>query len=296
MSDTAGPTSDVSATVWHAPAPLRPRLSDRWFMALLAVVGGSYLLLIVLMLLADVAYASPWQHLQAILTPEMGHSIRLTLWTCTLSAGMSLLVGVPLGYLLSRVSFPLRSVVDAVVDLPHVVPPLVLGLSLLLLFHFSWGGSQNSATLENLSEKWLGLKVAYAPAGIVLAQFALGGAVATRAMRTVFDQISPRTEQVAQTLGASRWQAVWQVTLPQAKRGMLTALTLAWSRALGEFGPILIFAGATRGRTDVLSTTVYLELQAGKLEAAVAVSLLMVIIALVVLLVVRQVSGVKSGG
>jgi molybdate transport system permease protein len=106
-------------------------------------------------------------------------------------------------------------------------------------------------------------------------------------MRTTFDQISPRQEQVALTLGCSKSQAFWQIVLPQAERGILAAGTLAWARALGEFGPILIFCGATRMRTEVMPTTVFLELSVGNIEAAVAVSLLMVMAAMIVLLLVR---------
>jgi molybdate transport system permease protein len=128
----------------------------------------------------------------------------------------------------------------------------------------------------------------YAPAGVVLAQFSVACAFAVRTMRVTFDQINPRQEQVALTLGCSRNQAFWRVVLPEAWRGMLTAFTLAWARALGEFGPILVFSGATRLKTEVLSTTVFLELSVGSLEAAVAVSMLMILAAVVVLLLVRQ--------
>ena len=100
-------------------------------------------------------------------------------------------------------------------------------------------------------------------------------------------RVEGRGEQVALTLGCSRSQAFWMVVLPQARRGLLTAATLAWARSLGEFGPILIFSGATRMRTEVLPTTVFLELSVGNLEAAVAVSLLMVLAAVIVLVVVR---------
>lgn len=106
-------------------------------------------------------------------------------------------------------------------------------------------------------------------------------------MRVTFDQIDVRPEQVALTLGCRRSQAFFRVVLPQAWRGMVAALTIAWARSLGEFGPILVFAGATRMRTEVLSTTVFLELSVGQLEAAVAVSLLMVVAAMLVLGVVR---------
>ncbi|MEO1527930.1 MAG: ABC transporter permease subunit, partial [Planctomycetota bacterium] len=122
---------------------------------------------------------------------------------------------------------------------------------------------------------------------VVLAQFSVACAFAVRTMRVTFDQIDPRAEDVARTLGCTRGQAFLQISLPQAWRGMIAATTIAWARALGEFGPILVFAGATRMKTEVLSTTVFLELSIGQLDAAVAVSLLMVAMAAVVLLVLR---------
>ena len=106
-------------------------------------------------------------------------------------------------------------------------------------------------------------------------------------MRATFDQIDQRLEQVALTLGCNESQAFWRIVLPQAGQGMLTAGTLAWARALGEFGPLLIFAGATRMKTEVLSTTVFLEMSIGNLEGAVAVSLLMVGCAVAVLVIAR---------
>ena len=123
---------------------------------------------------------------------------------------------------------------------------------------------------------------------MILAQFTVCTAFAVRTMRTAFDDLSPRAEQVALTLGCHRGQAFWRVALPEARNAIIAAGMLAWARALGEFGPILVFAGATRGRTEVLSTTMFLEISVANIEAAVAVSLLMVIAALVVLVGVRM--------
>src|SRR5262249_28483630 len=147
------------------------------------------------------------------------------------------------------------------------------GLSLLILF-------------QGVPE-WLSHRVTYAVPAVILAQFAVSCAFAVRTLRVTFDQINPRCEQGALTLVCSRGQAFWRGVLAPARGGLVTAGTIAWARALGEFGPILVFAGATRLRTEVLSTTVFLELSVGNLEAAVAVSLLMVGAAAVVLLVVR---------
>ncbi len=251
--------------------------------------------------------------------------------------------------------------VDAILDIPIVLPPLVIGLSLLILCKpiqitlppmslkmagiIAWGvvpvagavilalivqsalraGGVASHTViwrrrviyaaawaaSLAGGLWLFWRthgseylrdalihggrtgIAYTAGSVIIAQFAVACAFAVRTMKVTFDQISPRSEQVAMTLGCTRNEAFWMVVLPEARRGMLAAGTLAWARALGEFGPILVFAGATRRRTEVLSTSVFLELTIGKLEAAIAVSLLMIIAAVLVLILVRL-SGAES--
>jgi molybdate transport system permease protein len=235
------------------------------------------------MLAADLAFTSPIHFQQALQKPEIQYAVRLTFISCTVSALLSLLVATPLAYLLSRFTFRGRWLVDTAIDIPIVLPPLVIGLSLLILFHLPLGGTN----LEGLFERYLGVRVTYAEPAVVLAQFAVACAFAVQTMRVTIDQIDPRAEQVALTLGCRRSQVFFYVVLPQAFRGMIAALTIAWARSLGEFGPILVFAGATRMRTEVLSTTVFLELSVGQLEAAVAVSLLMVVAAMLVLGVVR---------
>jgi molybdate transport system permease protein len=255
----------------------RPARSDVPFFLGLGLLGGSYVVLILAMLLADVAFTSPGHLLRALASPEIRFALRLSLISCSVTAVLSVWVAVPLGYLLSRYRFPGRFLLDALLDIPIVLPPLVIGLSLLILFQTPPGRA-----IEHV------VPVTYAVPSVILAQFAVACAFAVRTMRVSFDQISPRREQVALTLGCSRSQAFWWVVLPEAERGIVTAFTLSWARALGEFGPILVFAGATRMKTEVLPTTVFLELSVGNLNAAVAVSLLMVAVAVVVLVVVRR--------
>jgi molybdate transport system permease protein len=271
------PTESSKAKAQH-------RVGSDWpFLAGLSAIGSLYLLLIVAMIIADLSYTSPRHLLQALSSSEIQYAIKLSLLSCSLSALLSIWVAVPLGYLLARFSFRGKGLVDALLDVPIVLPPLVIGLSLLILFQVKLGGR----TLDQFCQDVFHLPVTYAVPSVVLAQFAVAAAFAVRTMRVTFEQISPRSEQVALTLGCSRRQAFWLVAVPEARRGILTAITLAWARALGEFGPILIFSGATRMKTEVLSTTVFLELSIGNLEAAVAVSLLMIATALVVLYVVR---------
>ncbi len=279
-----------------APArPLHHVGSDVPFLVALGVIGGVYVLLIVAMLVADAAYmghtvdnapTSTWVSPDSWLAPlvhnpiavaladrNIQYSIWLTLISCSITTILSLWVAVPIGYLLSRQQFFGRNLLDAILDIPIVLPPLVVGLSLLILFQY----------LPVVVRE----AVVYEIPAVILAQFMVACAFAVRTMRATFDQIDQRREHVALTLGCTRAQAFGLVVLPETKRGMLTAGTLAWARSLGEFGPLLVFAGATRGKTEVLSTTVFLELSIGNLEAAVAVSLLMVLAGVVVLVVAR---------
>jgi molybdate transport system permease protein len=258
-----------------APAG-RPGRSDARFVLALSVLGSSYVLLVVAMLLALASFTSPHQLRLALANPEIRYAVKLSLVSSSITAILSLWVAVPMGYLLSRFSFPGKVVVDGLLDIPIVLPPLVIGLALLILFQTPPG---------RFIERFVA--VTYAVPSVILAQFAVACAFAVRTMRVTFDQVPPRHEQVARTLGCTRAQAFGRVVLPEARRGMVTAGTLAWARALGEFGPVLVFSGATPLRTEVLPTRVFLELNVGNLQAALAVSLLMVAAALVVLLVVR---------
>jgi molybdate transport system permease protein len=263
--------------------PARRRRSDLPFFGVMGGLGGVYVVLIVLLLLADLYYTSLTDIRQTLAKPEVRYAIRLTLISCTIASILSLWVATPLGYVLSRYRFPGKALIDTLVDIPIVLPPLVLGLSLLILFHLDLGGWK----LEDWLRDRLHFPVTFQVRGVILAQFCVAAAFAVRTMRVTFDQINPRAEDVARTLGCTRGQAFLQVALPQAWRGMIAAGTIAWARALGEFGPILVFAGSTRMRTEVLSTTVFLELSIGNLGAAVAVSLLMVLLAMIVLFVLR---------
>lgn len=259
------------------PGAIVPSRADRAFLICLGVIGSVYVILIAAMLVADASFTSPRHFWVALQSREIRFAIRLSLISCTLTTLLSLWVAVPIGYVMARTSFRGKALLDAILDIPIVLPPLVIGLSLLILFQTSIGRAVESV-----------ITVTYAIPSVILAQFMVACAFAVRTMRATFEQINPRQEQVALTLGCRRSQAFWMVVLPEARRGILTAASLAWARALGEFGPILIFSGATRMRTEVLPTSVFLELSVGNIEAAVAVSLLMVAAALIVLILIRS--------
>ena len=249
------------------------RLGDRPFLLVMTALGMSFTVLVVAMLVAGATFTSPVVLLDALESAEIRYAIKLSLLTCTVATVLAMWVAVPLAYILDRFEFRGKSIVEALVDIPIVLPPLVVGLLLLILFQTAPGRWFEGTVFG----------VTYEIPSIVLAQFAVASAFAIRTMRATFAQLDPRREAVALTLGCSRAQAFMRVTLPEARPGLIAATTLAWARALGEFGPILVFSGATRMKTEVLPTTVFLELSVGNIEAALAVSLLMVIVAVVVL-------------
>jgi molybdate transport system permease protein len=270
----------------------RPK-SDAAFLSGMVVLGGFYVLLVVLLVAGDVCYTSPRELWQAFGVPEIRYSMVLSLVSSTITTILALWVAVPLGYLLSRWQLEHAeggrdaarggrwrnvaiAVVDTLIDIPLVLPPLVVGVSLLVLFSYP--------PFRSTSD-W----VVYEVPAVIIAQFTVATAFAVRTMRTTFDQIPQRQEQVAMTLGASRGQVFWTVLLPQARRGLVAAATLCWARAIGEFGPVLIFAGSISMRTEVLPTTIYLKLEEGNLTAALSVSVAMILCALIVLLVMRLV-------
>lgn len=301
MSDSSTQHNDSGLRGAGADRPVaeagRQVGSDLPFYLMMGVMGGTYVVLLFGMLFCDVVYMIQsdsagqvslpywleWARwllrplspiVVALGKPEIQYSIQLTLISCFFSAILSLLVAVPLGYTLSRARFFGRSLLDAMLDIPIVLPPLVVGISLLILFQYP---------PFNLVRWW----VVYQVPGVILAQFMVAAAFAIRTMRATYDQIDTRQEQVALTLGCTQAQAFMRVVFPRSFPGVLTAGTLAWARALGEFGPLLVFAGATRRKTEVLSTTVFLELSIGDLESAVAVSLIMVFAAVIVLIIAR---------
>ena len=255
--------------------PYRPK-SDIPFYIGMGLLAGFYVLLIVSMLAADIYYVEFGDFAKILRDENIQYSIKLSLISCCITTILALWVAVPVGYLMSRVEFRGKNLVDAILDIPIVLPPLVIGLCLLILFRQTF--------LKPLDDMW---SIAFHIPAVILAQFAVASAFAVRTLRATFDDISPRQEQVALTLGCSRSQAFWKVVLPEAKQGVMTAATLAWARSLGEFGPILIFAGSTRKKTEVLPVSVHLEFSIGNIEGAVAISLLMVGMAVTVLMTVR---------
>jgi molybdate transport system permease protein len=196
-----------------------------------------------------------------------------------LCGGAALLVAAPpslaLAWILARFRFPGRSVVETLVTLPLVAPPVATGLILLQLL------GRRGAIGGFLHER-LGVDVVFTTRGVVVAMAVMAFPLFVRTARVAFEGVEPRLEGVARTLGAG-WPRVFAaVTLPLAARGLGAAALLAGARALGEFGATILVAGAIPGRTETIAVAIYQRIQLGRdaeANALLAVSLVVAFVA-----------------
>lgn len=214
-------------------------------------------------------------------SPAMRYAMAASLVTVTITTTLSVLLAVPAAYALTYHRVPFRRVVDTVLDLPIVMPPIAAGMVLLVLFGYYLGDTMRR----------YGCYLPHTPAGIVVAQFFTTMTFAVRSTKAAFDGINPRLAEVARTLGSSEWSAFRRVTLPLARPGLIAGIVVTWSRCLGLFGPVVMFCGATAFRTQVMPTAVYINTSVGKLEEAVAGALILVAVALVALVLFKRLGG-----
>jgi len=244
---------------------------------------GVFVTFVLLLIVADILYINKKAVLTVLTSGFIRDALIRSIWTSFVTTFISVLFAVPMGYVLSRFRFPGWTLASTIVDLPIVFPPLVAGLTLLVFF------SQTS--LGKWIQEDLGLEFVFQPKGIVLCQFVVSASFAIRSAITAFDDVDRRYENVALTLGCTRWGSFRRVSLPLALNGIIAGGILTWARAFGLFGPLMIFVGSFRLKTEVLSTTIYLEQSVGNLEVALAVALLLIFVALIALSTIRLVGG-----
>jgi molybdate transport system permease protein len=254
------------------PVALRPSL-EIWRGTALPLLA--FLLLPLAALLWRANLGQLWVHLS---DPVALQAIRLSLQTTTISAFLIVLLGTPVAYLLARHDFPLRRVVDTLIDLPTVLPPAVAGLGLLMAFgRRGWLG----ASLE-----LLGIEIAFTAVAVVLAQLFIASPFYVRTAAGAFASIESELEQAASLDGASRWQVFRFITLPLVRMSLLSGLVMSWSRALGDFGATILFAGNFPGRTQTMPLAIYLGFEMD-LDVALALSVILIACAFLVLMVVK---------
>jgi molybdate transport system permease protein len=264
-----------------AAAPVVRRRGGRpaW---LLALASLPLLLFLLVPLIALVLRVSPTDLLGRLADPEVAPAIWLSIWTTLCTAGMTLLAGTPLAFLLARYRFRGRTALDTLLDLPMVMPPSVAGIALLLAFG-------RRGMLGASLDVW-GVQIAFTPLAVILAQTFVAAPFYVKSATAGFAGVDRDLEQAAQVDGASPTQVIRLITVPLAWPALLGGLVMTWARALGEFGATIIFAGNFPGRTQTMPLAIYLGFERD-LDVALSLAFILLLTSFAILLFVRFVLG-----
>ncbi len=247
---------------------------------MLVLLGSVGALLFVVPLVGLIS-RTPWRSLPTLLTSGIvAEALRISAITSLSAAALSLVLGLPLAWLLARTEFPGRRLLRAVVTLPMVLPPVVGGAAL-------WFALGRRGLIGEPLYDATGFLFPFSIWGVILANTFVAMPFLVITLEAAFRTLDPQFEAAAATLGASRFTVFLRVTLPLIGPSLAAGIVLAWARALGEFGATITFAGNLQGRTQTLPLAVYLALQSD-IDAAVATSLVLVAISLTVLLVLKD--------
>lgn len=231
--------------------------------------------------LVGLALRAPWGELAARLQSEtVREALWLSAWCATAATACSLVLGLPVAVWLAAGAGPVRSAVRVLVTLPMVLPPVVGGIALLVAF--GRNGIVGAWLLQ-----WFGIALPFTSAGVVLAATWVAMPFFVLTAEAGLRSFDRRFADAASTLGAGRWRTFRTVTLPLVLPSLRAGLVVAWARALGEFGATITFAGNLQGRTQTLPLAVFIALESDR-DAAVAMSLVLVAVSLVVLVALRD--------
>lgn len=208
-------------------------------------------------------------------------SIRLSLFTATVSTAIAVLVAIPSAYALSRFRFFGRQIIDTILELPMIISPVALGAVVLVFFN----------TPAGVLIQEHGIRFVFTVYGIFLAQFITTVGIAIRLIKAAMDEIPVRYEEVARTLGASPARAFMTVTLPLCKRGIIASSILTWAKALGEFGATITIAGSVAMKTETIPVAIFMRLASADIEGTVVLVLILIGIGLGILYGARLLTG-----
>jgi len=237
--------------------------------------------LFLLLPLAGLLIRAPWGRLGAALSgSDATQALTLSLWTATVSTAISMMIGVPLAWVLARSSFPGQRLLRALVTLPLVLPPVVGGVALLLAF------SRNGVVGRYL-DSWFGLTIPFSPLAVVMAETFVAMPFLIITVEGAFRSSDQGFEEAAATLGAKRMTVFRRITVPMIAPSLGAGAVLCWARALGEFGATITFAGSFPGQTETMPIAVYYALENDP-DAAIALSLVLLLVSVAVLVCLRD--------
>lgn len=251
-----------------------------WFAVLLGVAIAAALAFLVLPVVAIFAQVSPGRLVSSLGDPVATDALKLSLETTTIAIAIILVVGTPAAYLLATRSFPGRSVVITLVELPLVLPPAVAGIGLL--------AALGPAGLLGRALGATHIELVLQTAGVVVALIFVAAPFYLRQAQAAFGAVDQSWIEASRTLGADEARTFARIAIPAARSGLLAGLALAWGRALGEFGATLIFAGSFRGITQTTPLAIYDQFSTD-LTGALALSGVLVVVSAALLLSVKLV-------
>jgi molybdate transport system permease protein len=265
----------------EAPPVAAPRRRGTRRVPIALILPAGLGLAFLVLPLAGLVIRAPWTTLPGRLSqPGILTALLLSLQTATLATVACLLVGVPLAWLLARVEFPGRRLIRALVTVPLVLPPVVGGIALLLVFG-----------RRGLLGAWLfdtfGISLPFTTTGVIIAEAFVAMPFLVIAVEGALRGADARYEEAAATLGAGRWATFVHVTLPLVAPGIAAGAVLCWARALGEFGATITFAGNNPGVTQTMPLAVYLALEVD-LDAAIVLSLILLSVSVTILAALRD--------
>jgi molybdate transport system permease protein len=252
------------------------------------VVAAAILVAFILLPLAGLFFhLQPGDIIAALQTAAAQEALRLSIITTFCSLAITLLLGTPLAYVLARGNFPGRPLVDAIVDLPIVVPPAVAGLALLLAFG-------RNGTFGLLLGK-LGISLSFSTIAVIMAQTFVASPFYVRSARAGFIAVDRTLEAASASLGMGPLRTFAFITIPLAAPALIGGAVLSWARALGEFGATIMFAGNLQGVSQTLPLAVYLNLESGNLPVAVVLSVILILFSLIVVVAVQTTAERRTG-
>jgi len=224
---------------------------------------------------------APWGNLWSILrNSDTSQALRLSLWTSTAAAAVSLIIGVPLAWVLARTDFPGLRLLRALVTLPLVLPPVVGGVALLLAFG-------RRGFIGRYLDQWFGITIPFSPTAVIMAETFVAMPFLVVTVEGALRSADRGFEEAAATLGARRMTVFRRITVPMVAPSLGAGAVLCWARALGEFGATITFAGSFPGRTQTMPIAVYYALETDP-DAAILLSLVLLVVSVVVLVTLRD--------
>ncbi len=224
----------------------------------------------------------------AVGDPIIREALVLSMLTTSLTLGIVIVLGTPVAWLLARYQFRGREALDTLIDLPMVLPPAVAGVALLMAFG-------RRGILGPFLSDTFGIEIPFTTLAVIMAQAFVATPFYVKAAKAGFESIDRDLEHVSATLGVSRLQTFWSVTVPLSLPALLGGAVMAWARALGEFGATIMFAGNFMGRTQTMPLAIYGTMESGRLNAALVLSGILIVVSFTVLIVFKAIARYATG-